>query len=54
MEKPFDITANTYKKTGCGVIDVSPLFALGKVIKTKALVPRGHKQQQLWHQGHKL
>ena len=46
-------TINYKKKTGSGVLYVSLLTALGKVIKTKALVPRGYKQQQLWYQWHK-
>ena len=43
-----------YCKNWFGVIDVPPSIALGKVIETKALAPRGDKQQQLWCQGHKL
>ena len=45
---------NSYKKTGCGDLYASPSIDLGIVIKTKALAPRGHKQQQLWCQWHKL
>ena len=41
-------------KTGSGVLAVSLLIALGKVIKQRALAPRGHEQQRLWCQGHKL
>ena len=45
---------NKLQETGSGVIDASSLIALGKVIKTKALAPRGQKQQKLWCQGHEL
>ena len=38
---------NKLQKTGSGVIDASLSIALGKVIKTKALAPKGHKQQKL-------
>ena len=41
-------------KTGLGGLDVILMIALGKVIKQRAMAPRGHKQQKLVHQGHKL
>ena len=41
-------------KTGYGGLAVSLLIALDKVIKKRALVPRGYKQQRLWCQEHKL
>ena len=41
-------------KNGYGGLAVSLPIALGKVIKQRALAPGRHKQQRLWHQGHKL
>ena len=41
-------------KTGLGGLDVVLLITLGKVIKQRAMAPRGHKQQRLWCQWHKL
>ena len=41
-------------KTGLGGLDLVLSIALGKVIKQRAMVPRGHKQQRLWHQWHKV
>ena len=41
-------------KTGLGVLAVLLSIALGIGIKQRALVPREHNQQMLWHQGHNL
>ena len=46
-EKPSKNNANAMKKTGFSAYGVPLSTALGRVIETKALVPRGIKNKQL-------